>query len=201
MSTQLAPARPEADHRRATAERNIEAILDTAESLLRSGTTPSIVAVAKGAGVSRVTVYAHFNSLELLLTAVLERAVARATVAFREATSGTNSAMDALERAVRASWGELTRNRSIADAAGAHLSAETIRAAHEDAYAHARRVFEDGVAQGEFRSDVPVEWLLTVYYSLLHAAGDDVRAGRIEADTALLALTTTMSAAFAPARR
>ena len=34
--------------------------------------------------------------------------------------------------------------------------------------------------------------------ALLHAAGDDVRAGRLDSDTALHALTTTMRAAFAP---
>ena len=48
------------DHRRATAERNVEAILDAAESLLGDGEATSIAAVAGRAGVSRVTVYAHF---------------------------------------------------------------------------------------------------------------------------------------------
>ena len=51
---------------------------------------------------------------------------------------------------------------------------------------------------GEFRTDVPVEWLVSVYHALLHAAGDDVRAGRLDSDTALHALTTTLRAAFAP---
>jgi TetR/AcrR family transcriptional regulator, mexCD-oprJ operon repressor len=57
-------------------------------------------------------------------------------------------------------------------------------------------VFEAGIASGEFRSDVPVEWLLSVYHALLHAAGEDVRAGRIDSTTALYALTTTLRAAF-----
>ena len=70
-------ARP-ADHRRATAERNAAS---------------TIAAVATRAGLSRVTVYAHFNTREAILEAVVERAVARATVAFDEATSGAASAM------------------------------------------------------------------------------------------------------------
>ena len=175
-------------------------MLDAAEALLQEGAAPTIAAVAKRAGVSRVTVYAHFDTLEALLAAVLERAVARAAVAFDEGVSGAESVTEALELAVTASWGELTRHLPIAEAAAAYLTPETIRRAHDSGYIRARRLFEAGVESGEFRSDAPVEWLLSVYYALLHAAGDDVRAGRIGSDTALDALTTTMRAAFAATR-
>ena len=187
-----------ADHRRATAERNVASILEAAEALLDEGAAPTIAAVAKRAAVSRVTVYTHFATRDALLEAVLERAVARATVAFDEATAGASSALEALELAITASWEELTGHRPIAEAAAAHLTPETIRRTHDAAYAHARRLFEAGIGRGEFRSDMPVEWLLSVYYALLHAAADDVRAGRIDGPTALNALTTTMRAAFAP---
>lgn len=187
-----------ADHRRATAERNVGSILDAAEALLQDGAVPSIAAIATRAGVSRVTVYAHFATREAVLEAVIERAVARAAVAFDDATSGAASASEALERAIRASWAELSRHTSIAEAAAAHLSPDALRRIHESGYRHARRMFEAGIQGGEFRSDVPVEWLLSVYHALLHAAGDDVRAGRLDGDTALHALTSTMRAAFAP---
>ena len=187
-----------ADHRRAIAERNIQAILDAAESLLHEREAASIAAVASRAGVSRVTVYAHFSTREAILEAVIERAVARAGVAFDEAMSGSTSAMAALERAITASWAELGRNTAIAEAAAAQLSPDALRRTHESGYAHLRRMFEAGIEGGEFRSDVPVDWLLSVCYALLHAAGDDVRAGRLDSATALHALTTTMRAAFAP---
>jgi TetR/AcrR family transcriptional repressor of mexCD-oprJ operon len=187
-----------ADHRRATAERNVQAILDAAEALLHEGASASIAAVAARAGVSRVTVYAHFSSREAILEAVIERTVARAALVFDEATSGATSALEALERAIRASWAELSRNAAIAEAAAAQLSPDALRRTHESGYGHVRQTFEAGIQGGEFRSDVPVEWLLSVYHALLHAAGDDVRAGRIDSATALHALTTTMRAAFAP---
>jgi TetR/AcrR family transcriptional repressor of mexCD-oprJ operon len=187
-----------ADHRRATAERNIEAILDAAETLLQERAPTSIAAVATRAGVSRVTVYAHFSTREAVLEAVVERAVARAVVAFDEATAGAASAVEALERAIRASWVALSRHTAIAEAAAAQLSPDALRRTHESGYAHVRRTFEAGMQDGEFRSDVPVEWLVSVYHALLHAAGDDVRAGRIDSPTALHALTTTIRAAFAP---
>jgi TetR/AcrR family transcriptional regulator, mexCD-oprJ operon repressor len=187
-----------ADHRRATAERNVQAILDAAEALLHEGQTASIAAVAARAGVSRVTVYAHFPTRQAVLEGVLERAVARATVAFDEATAGATSAIDALERAITASWAELSRHMAIAEAAATQLSPDALRKTHESGYSHARRMFEAGMASGEFRTDVPSAWLVSVYHALLHAAGDDVRAGRLDSDAALHALTTTMRAAFAP---
>ena len=187
-----------ADHRRATAERNVQSILDAAEALLHEGASASIAAVATRAGVSRVTVYAHFSTREAILEAVIQRAVARATAAFDTATSGAASAVEALELAIGASWEELSRQTAIAQAAAAQLSPEALRRTHESGYAHVGRMFEAGVEAGEFRSDVPVEWLVSVYYALLHAAGDDVRAGRIDGAAALHALTTTMRAAFAP---
>lgn len=187
-----------ADRRRATAERNVQAIVDAAEALLHDGQATSIAAVAARAGVSRVTVYAHFSTREAILEAVIERAVARASVAFEAATAGAASAQEALERAIRASWLELSRHAAIADAAAAQLSPDALRRTHEAGYAHARHMFERGREDGEFRTDVPTDWLLSVFHALLHAAGDDVRAGRLDSGTALHALTTTMRAAFAP---
>jgi TetR/AcrR family transcriptional regulator, mexCD-oprJ operon repressor len=187
-----------ADHRRATAERNVQAILDAAEALLHEGASASIAAVAARAGVSRVTVYAHFASREAILEAVIERAVARAVVAFDAAAAGAASAVEALERAVTASWAELSRHSAIAEAAAAQLSPEALRRTHEAGHAHTRRLFEAGMERGEFRTDVPAEWLVSVYHALLHAAGDDVRAGRLDAETALHALVTTLRAAFSP---
>jgi TetR/AcrR family transcriptional regulator, mexCD-oprJ operon repressor len=189
------------DHRRATAERNVQAILDAAEALLHDGEAPSIAAVAARAGVSRVTVYAHFPTRAAILEAVVERAVARASVAFEAATSGAGSAVEALERAITAGWVELSRNTAIAEAAAAQLSPDALRRTHEAGFAHMRRTLEDGMASGELRTDVPVDWLVSVLYALLHAAGDDVRAGRLDGDSALYALLTTLRAAFAPAAR
>jgi TetR/AcrR family transcriptional regulator, mexCD-oprJ operon repressor len=186
------------DRRRATAERNVAAIVDAAEALLHDGEAASIAAVAARAGVSRVTVYAHFATREAILEAVIERAVARAVVAFDEAAAGAASSLEALERSITASWAELSRNTAIAEAAAAQLSPEALRRTHEAGHVHTRRMFEAGMASGELRDDVPVEWLVSVYYALLHAAGDDVRAGRLDADEALHALMTTMRAAFAP---
>ena len=188
-----------ADHRRATAERNLQAILDAAEALLEDGEAATIAAVAARAGVSRVTVYAHFAARDAILEAVVVRAVDRATALFDAATSQASSAPEALERAITASWATLGRHTAIAEAAAAQLSTGALRRTHEAAHAHVRQLIEDGRARGEFRTDVPADWLVSVFHALLHAAGDDVRAGRLDGDDALRALLTTVRAAFAPA--
>src|SRR5919108_74836 len=116
------PADTTTDHRRATAERNVEAILDAAEALLARGAAASTSAVAAQAGVSRVTVYAHFATREALLEAVVERVVRRATAAIAAARIETGTPLEALERLVAAAWGELERNRVVAQAASEQLS-------------------------------------------------------------------------------
>ena len=52
-----------ADHRRATAERNVAATLDATGELLSQAGPASFAA---GAGVSRVTVYAQTSMIELM---------------------------------------------------------------------------------------------------------------------------------------
>src|SRR5215472_2401552 len=71
-----APAAPASYHRQ-IADRNAQTILDAAEELLRLEGHSSISAVAALAGVSRVTVYAHFPTWEALLEAAVQRAVTR----------------------------------------------------------------------------------------------------------------------------
>src|ERR671931_187183 len=95
------------DHRRAIAERNVEAILDAGEALLERRAQASITAVAAEAGVSRVTVYAHFPALGELIEAVVERAVRRARHALEAAEPDRGPPVEALERVVAAGWREL----------------------------------------------------------------------------------------------
>src|SRR5438552_1074061 len=53
--------------RRETSERNVAAILDATVSQLEHDPNPSLVEIAKAAGVSRPTLYAHFPTREDLV--------------------------------------------------------------------------------------------------------------------------------------
>jgi hypothetical protein len=58
-----------------------------------------------------------------------------------------------------------------------------------------------GRREGGFRHDVPVRWLLTVYFALVHAAGREVANGPSTASEAEEFLLRTLLGAFgAPAR-
>jgi TetR/AcrR family transcriptional repressor of mexCD-oprJ operon len=189
---------PEAaiDHRRATAERNIESILDAAEALLERGSQASITAVASEAGVSRVTVYAHFPTRQDLLAAVVERAVKRAAAALKAAKPNEGPAVEALDRVIAAAWQELDRNRAIAQATADHLIPAEVTRTHAAAMRPIRRLVERGRKEGAFRTDLPADWLVTSCFALLHACGDEVRAGAMDSQQALDVLTRTMRDLF-----
>jgi TetR/AcrR family transcriptional regulator, mexCD-oprJ operon repressor len=184
------------DHRRATAERNVEAILDAAEALLRRRAQPSIAAVAKEAGVSRVTVYSHFATREALVEAVVSRVTRAATASIEEARPSEGEPMEALERVLTVAWAELERQEAIRQAASEDLSAEAVWRAHQSAARAVRRLIERGRRCGAFRSDLPVQWLLVSVFSLLHAAADEVREGRLQAKTAESAVKKTVLELF-----
>ncbi len=178
------------------AERNIEAILDAAERLLERRAQPSIAAVAAEAGVSRVTVYAHFPTREALLEAVVERAVTRTMALLDEAEPERGSPLEALERLIAAGWQELDRNRSRTQAALQQLSPATLMRAHQAAHRRTHELIERGRTEGTFRTDLPTDWLVTSLLALIHASAEEVHAGKTDATSALTVLTATIRDLF-----
>jgi AcrR family transcriptional regulator len=190
------------DHRRATAERNLEAILNAAEELLARGAAASTSAVAAEAGVSRVTVYAHFPTREALLEAITERAVRRATAKFVELRLDKGEPLDALERLISAAWTEIERHRVIAEGAAEGLSGAALIRAHESLREPIDALIRRGQKRGSVRDDLPRHWLVSSYFALMHACADEVRAGKLEADEAVETLSATMKSLLAaPLRR
>jgi TetR/AcrR family transcriptional regulator, mexCD-oprJ operon repressor len=185
-------AQTTSDHRRATAERNLRAILDAAERLLERSAQVSIAAVATESGVSRVTVYAHFATLEQLLEAVVERAVRHAAAALDAAELDSGAPVDALERVITISWRELDRHQSTARAAAEQLGPDRLHHAHRTVRKPLRRLADRGRRQGAFRTDVSADWLVTGCIALMHAAVDEVRSKRMSASAAQKALMATV---------
>jgi AcrR family transcriptional regulator len=180
------------DRRRDIADRNVAAILDAAEKLIAARAPVTIAGVAGAAGVSRVTVYAHFPTAEAVLEAVVERAVGHAAGALAAARPGEGPPAEALERLLSTGWQELGRHADMADAASAMLSGTAMTRSHAAARATVAELLRRGQQDGTFRSDLPLSWLVTCCFALIHGCRNEVTAGRMAADDAERVLAATI---------
>ncbi|HEU5156472.1 MAG TPA: TetR/AcrR family transcriptional regulator [Streptosporangiaceae bacterium] len=190
-----APARS-AGRRRADAERNIEAILDAARACFRRGPAPSMTEIARTAGVGRVTLYGHFPSREALLEAVLERTLQQANAALESVDVDSGPADEALARLIGSSWRIVDEHRNQLAAALEHLGPDRVRDRHADALARVERLIARGQAAGVFAQDVPLGWLVTTFYTLMHAAAQEADQGNLSPEIAPGVLTRTLLGAL-----
>jgi len=188
----MAAAQRTTAYQRDVAERNVEAILDAAEELLQSQGHANISAVAAQAGVSRVTVYAHFPDWTALLEAAVERAVRRAMTALQAVHPEDGPPAQALDRMLAATWQHLARYQAMAAAVAELLSPEAVTRTHQAAHHTLGALLERGQADGSFRTDLPARWLVTASIALVHACNDQVRAGHIDEHDAVRILTTSV---------
>jgi len=182
-------------YQRQVAERNVDAILDAAEGLVQQGQA-NISAVAVMAGVSRVTVYAHFPTWEALLEAAVERAVRRTMTALQSVHPDDGPPVEALDRMIAAAWQHLARYGAMAAAVAELLSPEAVTRTHLAAHHTIGVLLERGQADGSFRTDLPAGWLVTACIALVHACADQVRVGQIDEHDAVRILTTSIRDLF-----
>jgi AcrR family transcriptional regulator len=152
--------------------------------------------IARAAGVSRVTLYAHFPSREALLDAVLELAVTEANAALDTDDRSDLPAREALVRLLHSSWRILDRHGSLRAAVTQGLPETRVREQHERVLDRVRALIVRGQREGAFRTDLPRDWLVTVMYSLLHATADEVLAGRLDPGEAPDVLEATVLSAL-----
>lgn len=185
-----------ADHRRATAERNAVAILDAAERLLTRGEAVTMVAVAGEARLSRPTVYAHYRSVGEIVEAAAERTVAASTAAFAAARPQEGPAGEALARLVAAAWHQLAGSEGLVRRGAEYVSEGARHRTHGALIAPVAALAARGRAEGAFRTDVPVDWLVTMYLALVHAAADHAAVHATPPDEALRLLQRTVGELF-----
>ncbi|GAB3930334.1 hypothetical protein GCM10029976_031920 [Kribbella albertanoniae] len=157
--------------------------------------------VSTASGVGRVTLYKHFATREVLLEAVVRRAIADTDDALSELSLDTGPVEDALKRLVRTSWPILDRHRKVRTVALTAIGHEALRAHHDPAFRHVDQLIARGQDTGAFRSDLSRAWLTAVFYAILHAAADEVDAGRLTSDAAADSLIQTLLATLRPARQ
>ncbi|MBP2367407.1 TetR/AcrR family transcriptional regulator [Pseudonocardia parietis] len=184
--------------RRADARRNITAILDAAQACLSSNPDVSIGEIAKAAGVGRVTLYGHFGSRAELVDATFARVLVEADQTL-DAVDLDGDPRDALARLISSSWRIVNRFRTLLLAAQRALPDERVRELHDGPMRRVHELLERGRAERVFRTDLPDTWMVATFYSIMHAAADEIAAGRLDAQDAGDLLVTTLLATFAPA--
>ena len=190
MSSFSRPDRP----RRADGRRNAQRILDATAALLATDPGATLEQVAARAGLSRATVYHHFESRDTLLDALTEQSVREVRAALDAAYPDEDSATGAMERMLRAAWQVVGRYRGLVIVNPQRLERSELRARLAPALAPVRAVISRGQQSGEFDPELPVEWLLGILTDIIHAASRQVSAGAMDADEAEHALLRTARA-------
>jgi AcrR family transcriptional regulator len=154
--------------------------------------------VAEHAGVGRATLYRHFPTRDDLLAAIKAQARQEAVAAVENCPLDEGSAIDCIERIVRAMIELGDRYRFIsswrADAQEDREPSERIAAALKTAV-------ERGQRRGEITRSVPADWAVRAIRSLLLAVIEQLAEGTISEREAERLATRVVFHGLAPASR
>ena len=181
-------AGPSAKRRRQRSEarRSIAAILEAAVAVLNTDPRASMEDIARAAGVTRQTVYAHFPTRDALVSAIIEQAAAEATAAFDAVQIDDAAPGTALVELLQAGWQVTARYPFVWN-----LPAVT---PEEDASRHAfvldrmLDLIRRGQQSGDLDTTLQPEWLLTASLAIGRAAQEQVQAGRMSIEDATMAV-------------
>ncbi|MDG9714858.1 TetR/AcrR family transcriptional regulator [Streptomyces sp. DH10] len=183
--------------KRADALRSIEAIVQAAAECLGRNPEASLSEIARAAGVGRVTLYAHFNSRAEVVDAAMSRAIDRGNEVL-DTVDLTGDPLLALARYIEAGWRLVDQARALLAAAQRELSAGRIRELHAGPAARVETLVARGRAEGAFRTDLPIAWMVNVLHTVMHSAAEEIRAGHLTPDHAADHIIATVLAAFTP---
>lgn len=178
---------------RSDSTRNRDAILQAAAECLSINPSASLADIAQAAGIARITLYGHFSSRNELLTELVHTSMARVEAEL-SSVDLSGSVWQALESLVATSWrlvNSLSVLRGVAEQA---LPSEEMHGSHGDPRTRVEHLFARGRADGSFRDDQSIAWQTACYFSLLHGAAAEVRAGRLSEDEVQESLIQTLRA-------
>ncbi|HEY3685957.1 MAG TPA: helix-turn-helix domain-containing protein [Streptosporangiaceae bacterium] len=153
--------------------------MDASVVLLGRQPGASVDEIARAAGVSRQTIYAHYPSRDALLEAVTQHVSAEVTRELSGLDLDRGHAIDALGRWVDTGWALMTRYPVLLTSAIVAPEGDDERERHEPVMGGLLRLIERGRRRREFDPAMPASWYLAAIIGLGHAAGDEVTAGRM----------------------
>lgn len=170
---------PRGQRRRADAHRSIIAILDASGQVLGRDPAASMDEIARAAGLSRQTVYAHFPTREALIAAIVERSAERALSAMADADLDALAPGDAICRLLATLWEIFESEPVLIALPGAMASASAEQERHEPILIQLERIIRRGRRTGEFDRTAPIAWQTAATVALGHAASEEIRTGRM----------------------
>ncbi|MGH3507869.1 MAG: TetR/AcrR family transcriptional regulator [Nocardioidaceae bacterium] len=188
----MTTARSQDRKRRADAQRSDEAILDATLAIIKADQDLNMAAVARQADVSRVTLYSHYATKELLVEAVVRRAVTQVAPLLEKAAQDETDALDAFARLLGSSWEALAGYRNLHAVAASCLTPAALRDAHAALVEPLHRLITSGQETGVIRTDLPVEWLIATIFNLMHLASEQVESGQMRPEAAGSVATSTV---------
>jgi TetR/AcrR family transcriptional regulator, mexCD-oprJ operon repressor len=183
--------------RRADARRNIVAILDAALDCLARDPQANVLDIAQAAGVGRVTLYGHFATRGQLIEAAFVHALRQAEEVL-DALDLSGDPRDALSTLASTSWQIMDRYRGALAAAQRELPLGRIRSHVDEPMYRVAGLIGRGQRAGVFRTDLPVDWLVAMFYNVMHGAVSEIAAGRLRPEEASRVIIATLLAAYTP---
>jgi AcrR family transcriptional regulator len=168
--------------RRADAEQNAAAILDAAITVLAEQPEASIDDIAKAAGVSRQTVYAHYASREALINAAIKRGSTEVKLAFEAAALEDLPPTEALVRLLDIVWETSARYPFVWHAPPVGAQDDLDR--HGPMLGLVEALIRRGQAAGDFDPRPSPTWMLAASLALTRAAEHEVKARRMTVEQA-----------------
>lgn len=171
---------------RSDARQSIAAVIDAAIQTLADRPDASMDDIARAAGVSRQTVYAHFPSRDALIDAVTEQASAEFTALLDGLDPDQAPPAQALTRLLDAGWRTAARYPFLWLQPAVDPGKDADR--HAPVLDRMLDIVRRGQASGDFDDSVPAHWLLSASLALGRATEDEVKAGRMTIEQATRAM-------------
>jgi AcrR family transcriptional regulator len=178
--------------RRSDAQRNIDAIVSGARTLLSERSDASMEDIAAASGLTRQTVYAHFPSRDVLIAAVINAERAKGLAAVDASQLDRLPPVDALRRFLEISWQIVDRCPLVLDPTLARTPGPDGGDPHRPVTAVLERIIRRGQRSGDFDRTLPAGWLAAATFGLGHAAAEQVAAGKLSIAKATTMLDTSV---------